>query len=200
MTNFKDLNRMVTEFNKIIAMASSTGGTEALEKIFRALPVDVPPVVVVQHMPSGFTKLFADRLNANHALEIKEAADGDYLMKGRVLLAPADYHMKLVRQCGKLGVRCFTGTKVHGVMPAADVLFESVADISRKNAVGVVLTGMGADGARGLMMMHSQGAKTIGQDKASCVVYGMPKVAKDIGAVDFELPLDQIANKIKMLI
>lgn len=194
--NFRDLAKLVDGNKKVIAIASSTGGTEALEKILRLLPVDIPPLVVVQHMPSGFTKLFADRLNAIYKLDIKEAETGDYLKQGQMLLAPADRHMRLVRQQGKLAAECFTGVKMHGVMPAADVLFESVANLVKANAIGVVLTGMGADGARGLMLMHNMGAKTIGQNAATCVVYGMPKVAKDLGAVDFEIPIEQIAGKI----
>jgi len=177
---------------KIIAIGSSTGGTNALEALLKALPENMPPLVVVQHMPSGFTKLFADRLNAIYKQDIKEAQTGDYLMRGRLLLAPADKHMKVIRRNGKLAVECFIGNRIHGVMPAADVLFESVADVVKSEAVGVILTGMGNDGARGLLKMKQTGCKVIGQDEASCIVYGMPKAAKDIGAVHYELPLDQI--------
>jgi two-component system chemotaxis response regulator CheB len=184
---------------KIIAIASSTGGTTAIEQILCDLPAHVPPMVMVQHMPSGFTKLFADRLNVTYKQEILEAKTGDYLQTGRLLIAPAGQHMKLVRQHGKLAVECFYGAKIHGVMPAADILFESAAELVKNAAIGVVLTGMGADGAKGLMQMHHAGAKTIGQNEATCVVYGMPKVAKNLGAVDFELPLDEIANKIMSL-
>lgn len=184
----------------IITIASSTGGTEALEKIFKELPSSVPPILVVQHMPSGFTKFFADRLNMICPMEVKEAANNDYLMKGQVLIAPADSHMTLVRRNSKLAVECFVGTKINGVMPAADVLFDSIAPIMRGNVVGVILTGMGADGARGMLKMHINGAKTIGQDKESCVVYGMPKVAHDLGAVDFQLPLVKIPEKIMSLV
>jgi two-component system chemotaxis response regulator CheB len=199
----RDLAKMVTvehSNKKIIAIASSTGGTTAIETIMKKLPADIPPVVMVQHMPSGFTKLFADRLNATFKQEILEAKTGDYLQTGRVLLAPADRHMKLVRQQGKFAVECYIGTKMHGVMPAADILFDSVAELAKANAVGVILTGMGADGARGLKQMHSAGAKTIGQNAESCVVYGMPKVARDLGAVEYELHLDKIAEKIMELI
>jgi two-component system chemotaxis response regulator CheB len=197
----RELNKMISKFDKqkIVAIASSTGGTNALETLLAALPADIPPIVVVQHMTSGFTKLFADRLNANNKQHIKEAVSGDYLMRGTFLLAPADRHMKLVRRGGHLAVECFVGQKIHGVMPAADILFESVAELVNGNAIGVVLTGMGADGARGLKLMRNAGAKTIGQDEASCVVYGMPKVAKDIGAITYELPLDRIAEKILQL-
>ena len=185
--------------NKVWAIASSTGGTEALEKILVALHPEIPPTVVVQHMPSGFTKLFADRLNKFCPMEVREAKNGDYLAKGLVLLAPADSHMIIMKQNEKLAVNCFVGSKIHGVMPAADVLFESVAEIMQSKAVGVVLTGMGTDGAKGLMQMHQKGARTICQDRETSVVYGMPKAAKELGAVEFELPLDQIAGKMLSL-
>jgi two-component system chemotaxis response regulator CheB len=197
----RELNKMISKHDKqkIVAIASSTGGTSALEVLLKDLPADIPPIVIVQHMTSGFTKLFAERLNSNYKQHIKEAETGDYLMRGTVLLAPADRHMKLIRREGRLAVDCFTGFKLHGVMPAADILFESVAELMKTEAVGVVLTGMGADGAKGLMLMRHAGAQTIGQDEASCVVYGMPKVAKDLGAVIHELPLDRIADKIMSL-
>jgi len=121
-------------------------------------------------------------------------------MKGQILIAPAGSHIRMVERSGKLAVDCFLGPKMHGVMPAADILFESIASISKRNAIGVILTGMGADGGRGMMLMHNAGAKTIGQDKETCVVYGMPKVAKDLGAIDYELPIDQIAGKILSLV
>lgn len=201
--HMRDLVKTVTgseRERKIIAIASSTGGTNALEKLLGDLPPDIPPIVLVQHMPSGFTKLFADRLNAKYKQEILEAQTGDYLQQGRLLMAPADRHMKLIRQNGKLAVECFIGKKIHGVMPAADVLFESVAELVKHNVVGVVLTGMGADGARGLLRMHNLGAKTIGQNEASCVVYGMPKAAKELGAISLEVHLDQMAEKIMSMV
>lgn len=197
---FKDMPKTVGPNNKIIAIAASTGGVEALEKVISELPTDVPPILLVQHMPSGFTSLFADRLNGMYPLNIKEAQTGDYLFRGQLLIAPAGSHMRLVERGGKLAVDCFLGSKLHGVIPSADVLFESVANIQRKNAIGVILTGMGADGGRGLMLMHNNGARTIGQNRETCVVYGMPKVAKDLGAVDFELPIDRIAAKILELV
>lgn len=197
----RDMVKMVNvnDRQKIIAIASSTGGTNALEDVIRKLPVDSPPIVIVQHMPSGFTKLFAERLDGLYKQEVKEAESGDYLMRGRILLAPADQHIRLVRKQGKIAVECFVGARIHGVMPAADILFDSVADIVKSNAVGVVLTGMGNDGARGLMQMRNVGCKNIGQNEATCVVYGMPKAAKDMGAIDFELPLFKIADKIMEL-
>jgi two-component system chemotaxis response regulator CheB len=197
----RELGKLVAAASdaKIVAVAASTGGTTAFESILKQLPSDAPPMVVVQHMPSGFTKLYAERLNTVYKQEIKEAVTGDYLMRGRILLAPAERHMKIIRQQGRYAVECFIGTKLHGVMPAADVLFDAVADVCKANAVGVVLTGMGSDGARGLLKMHNAGAKNIGQNEQTSVVYGMPKVAKGLGAIDYELPLEMIAEKIVSL-
>ena len=198
--SYKDVGKTVGINDKIIAVASSTGGVEAFEKVVSLLPKDVPPLLLVQHMPSGFTKFFADRLNNMYPQVIKEAKHGDFLMQGQILIAPAGNHMQLVKKQDKLAVDCFMGSKMHGVIPAADILFESIANIQRRNAVGVILTGMGADGGRGLMLMHNAGAKTIIQDEETCVVFGMPKVAKDLGAVDFELPINKIAGKIMALV
>jgi len=197
----RELIKMVGQHDgqKIVVIASSTGGTNALEDVFKMLPAEIPPILVVQHMPSGFTKLFAERLNSNLKQEIYEAQSGDYLMRGRILLAPADRHMRLVRHQGKLAVECFVGKRIHGVMPAADVLFESVAEVMKSNAVGVILTGMGSDGAKGLLQMRAAGCKNIGQDEATCVVYGMPKAAYDLGAIDHVLPLNNIADMIMRL-
>jgi two-component system chemotaxis response regulator CheB len=194
--NYSGMQRTVDANQKIVVVASSTGGTEVVERILKALPKDIPPILLVQHMPSGFTKFFATRLDSICPMEVHEAKDNDYLKKGLVLIAPADKHMRLVRRGSKLMVECYAGHKIHGVMPAADVLFESVAPIMRKNAIGVILTGMGADGARGLLLMHNHGAKTIGQNKESCVVYGMPKVAHDLGALDVQVHIDKIAETI----
>jgi len=197
----RDMAKMVSinDKQKIVVIASSTGGTNALEDIIRQLPVNSPPIVIVQHMPGGFTKLFAERLDGLYKQEVKEAESGDFLMRGRILLAPADQHIKLVKRQGKVAVECFVGTRIHGVMPAADILFDSVVDVVKSNAVGVVLTGMGNDGAKGLMHMRNIGCKNIGQNEATCVVYGMPKAAIDMGAIDFELPLFKIADKIMEL-
>jgi len=194
--NYQTIQKTVDITQKVVFVASSTGGTEAVERILKKLPTDIPPILIVQHMPSGFTKFFADRLNNICPMEIREAKDNDYVQKGLVLIAPADKHMRLVRRGAKLMVECFVGSKIHGVMPAADVLFESAAPLMRSNAIGVILTGMGADGARGLMLMRNSGAKTIGQDKESCVVYGMPKVASDLGALDVQVPLDKVSETI----
>ena len=200
IVNYKDVSKTVNASDKIVAIASSTGGVEALEKILAGLPAEMPPMLLVQHMPSGFTNFFANRLDGKYPLNIKEAQTGDFLMRRQLLIAPSGTHMKLVQKQGKLAVECFLGPKMHGVIPAADILFESIANILKKNAVGVILTGMGADGGRGLMLMHNNGAKTIGQNKETCVVYGMPKVAKDLGAIDYELPIDKIAGKILSLV
>jgi two-component system chemotaxis response regulator CheB len=150
-------------------------------------------------MPSGFTKLFAERLNNFYPMTIKEARNGDFVRAGQVLIAPADQHMSLVSDGNHLSVKCFVGQKVHAVMPAADILFESAAPILKTNAIGVVLTGMGSDGAKGLLLMHRYGAKTICQDETTSVVYGMPKAAYDLGAADFKLPIGEIAGKILQL-
>lgn len=198
--NYKDVAKTVSANDKVVVIASSTGGVEALERIISKFPVDFPPILLVQHMPSGFTKFFASRLDGKYPINIKEAQTGDYLLRGQMLVAPAGNHMQLVLKDGKLAVECFLGPKIHGVIPAADILFESVANILKMNAIGVILTGMGADGGRGLMLMHNNGAKTIGQNKETCVVYGMPKVAKDLGAIDYELPIDEIAGKILALV
>lgn len=190
---------IATTHTKLVAIASSTGGTEALEKVFRQIPANCPPMLVVQHMSTGFTKLFAERLNKFYPMTVKEAEKNDYVRSGQILIAPADSHMVLIKRGEQLLVDCFTGQKLHGVMPAADILFDSVATIMRHNAVGVVLTGMGEDGGRGLLQMHNLGAKTIGQDQKTSVVYGMPKVAYTLGAVDYQLPIDEIGRKIMTL-
>jgi len=194
--SMRDLVKMVETNQKIIAVGSSTGGTNALEYLLKNLPSDMPPMVAVQHMPSGFTQLFAERLNAIYRQEIREAQSGDFMMRGRLLIAPADRHIKLVRHQGKVAVECFVGNRIHGVMPAADILFDSVAEVMKREAVGVILTGMGSDGAKGLMKMRNAGCHTIGQNEESCVVYGMPKAAKDIGAVEHELHLEKIPEMI----
>ena len=194
-----DIIKPLDENQKIIVIASSTGGTEALDTIFRSLPGDVPPILVVQHMASGFTQLFAGRLDKVCKPNIKEAVNNDILKIGQILIAPSGQHMKLTRRGGRLMVECFYGPKVHGVIPAADLLFESVASIMQRNAVGVVLTGMGSDGAQGLMQMRRMGADTLGQDQATSVIYGMPKAAYDMGAVGRQLPLKQIGPAMLLL-
>ena len=182
--------------NKIVAIGASTGGTEALKDVLMALPRNAPGTVVVQHMPANFTGAFAARLNTLCAMEIREACNGDSIVPGVVLIAPGDYHMVVRRSGARYYVEIGSGDKVSGHRPSADVLLNSVAKIAGANAIGVILTGMGGDGARGLLAMRNAGAKTIGQDEASCVVYGMPKVAYDIGAVEKQLPLLKVAQGI----
>ncbi|HPU98018.1 MAG TPA: chemotaxis response regulator protein-glutamate methylesterase [Candidatus Hydrogenedentes bacterium] len=184
---------------KVIAIGASTGGTEALTALLRVLPADAPGIVIVQHMPEHFTRSFADRLNQLCAVEVKEAANDDTVMPGRVLIAPGNYHMLLRRSGARYYVEVKSGPLVSRHRPSVDVLFKSTAQTAGRNAVGVILTGMGRDGAEGMKMMHDAGAKTIAQDEASCVVFGMPKEAIALGGVDFVLPLNQIAQKMLRL-
>ncbi len=182
--------------NKVIAIGASTGGTEALKKVLSRFPPTIPGVVVVQHMPPNFTTAFAERLNGLCAIEVKEAADGDAVLPGRALIAPGNYHMLLKRSGARYYVCVKTGPMVCHQRPAVDVLFKSTADYAGANAVGVILTGMGSDGARGMVKMKEAGARTIGQNEESCVVYGMPKEAAKMGAVDKEVTLDRVAQEI----
>jgi two-component system chemotaxis response regulator CheB len=184
----------------IIAMGASTGGTEAIAQVVRGLRKDIPGVVMVQHMPKGFTQMYADRLNNEGAVSVKEAKSGDMVKPGQVLLAPGDKQMRIVKINGIYQVECRPGPKVSGHCPSVDVLFESVAKIAGANAIGVLMTGMGSDGANGLLAMRRAGAHTIGQDEKTCVVYGMPKVAYEIGAVEIQAPIEQISNKIHYLL
>lgn len=182
--------------NKIIAIGASTGGTEATLEVLKKLPADMPGIVVTQHMPAGFTKMYADRLNRICALSVKEAENGDRLSDGKVLIAPGDFQMKVHKDSKGYYVTCKPGEKVSGHRPSVDVLFASVAETAGKHAIGVILTGMGKDGADNLLKMHRAGAFTIGQDQESCVVYGMPKVAYDIGGVDVQSDVEDIASVI----
>lgn len=186
--------------NKIIAIGASTGGTVALAELIGSFPKDMPGVVIVQHMPSGFTDSFAKRLNSMSEVEVKEAQDGDIIGKGRVLIAPGDIHMVVRRDGGNYRVKLGTGDKVSGHRPSVDVLFNSVASHVGANAIGVLLTGMGSDGAKGMLKMKASKARTIVQDEKSSVVWGMPKVAYEIGAADFVEPLDAIVTKIVSLL
>ena len=182
--------------NLVIAMGASTGGTEALYTVIRELHKDIPGIVMVQHMPVGFTAMYAERLNNECEVDVKEAKSGDVVKAGQVLLAPGDKHMRLVKVNGVYQVECRTGPKVSGHCPSVDVLFESVAKTAGKDAIGVLMTGMGRDGAQGLLEMRKRGAITIGQDESTCVVYGMPKEAYEIGAVNYQVPVGQIAQKL----
>ncbi|HOP99422.1 MAG TPA: chemotaxis response regulator protein-glutamate methylesterase [Acetivibrio clariflavus] len=182
--------------NKILAIGASTGGTEVIYSVLKAMPRDIPGTVIVQHMPPVFTKMYSERLNNNCAMEVKEAETGDKVLPGRVLIAPGEHHM-IVKKAGNIYVvECFKGEKVNGHCPSVDVLFESVAKAAGKDAIGVILTGMGGDGAKGLLAMRKSGAHTIGQDEQSCVVYGMPKVAYEIGAVERQVSLESIPKAV----
>ncbi len=176
----------------IIAMGASTGGTEALYNILTSLPAQMPGIVIVQHIPPLFSRMFAERLNDNTRLNVKEADNGDWVEPGKVLIAPGDQHMSIKKIGNKYKVNVYKGEKVSGHCPSVDVMFDSVATAAGKNAIGVILTGMGSDGAKGLLNMRQMGAKTIGQNESSSVVYGMPRVAFEIGAVEKVAPLQKI--------
>lgn len=179
----------------VIAIGASTGGTEATLQVLQQLPADIPGIVVTQHMPKGFTKMYAERLNRLCRMEVKEAEDGDIIRRGHAFIAPGgDLQMKVERKDGNYAIRCYPGEKVSGHRPSVDVLFESVANTAKRDAVGIILTGMGHDGAEGLLKMRKAGAYTIGQDKVSCVVYGMPMVAYDIGGVCVQASCSSIAS------
>lgn len=187
--------------DKIVAIGASTGGTEAIATVLKEFGPDIPGVLVVQHMPPGFTEMYAKRLDDQCRVRVKEAKSGDLVVPGQVLIAPGgDAHMHLVKKNGTYQVVNRTGPKVNGHCPSADVLFESVAAVAGDKAVGIILTGMGGDGAKGLLAMRQAGAKTIGQDESTCIVYGMPKVAYDIGAVEYQEKLADIAKRAYMLL
>lgn len=181
---------------KIIAIGASTGGTDALKTVLTRMPVNSPGIVVVQHMPANFTKAFADRLNELCQIKVKEAEDNDSVTQGSALIAPGNFHMIFRRSGARYFVQIKTGPPVHHQRPAVDVLFKSTAKYAGANAVGAILTGMGADGAAGLLEMKRAGAKTIAQDEKTCVVFGMPKEAIKLGAADKVVPLDQVADQI----
>lgn len=195
-----DHRAMARTTDKIVAIGASTGGTEALRVILEALPPDCPPTIIVQHMPEHFTAAFARRLDSLCAVSVKEARDGDSMLRGHVLIAPGNLHTLLHRSGANYRVEVKTGPLVTRHRPSVDVLFRSVARTAGKNAVGVIMTGMGDDGAIGLKEMREAGALTIGQDEASCVVYGMPKEAMKAGGVENEVPLDRIATAILRLV
>jgi two-component system chemotaxis response regulator CheB len=182
--------------HQVVAIGASTGGTQAIETLLRQLPVNTPGMLVVQHMPPGFTTTFAARLDQLCAIEVREAADGDVVVPGLALIAPGAHHMVLERSGARYQVRIKDGPPVHHQRPSVDVLFHSVARHAGRNAVGALLTGMGSDGAKGLLAMHQAGAHTIAQDEESCVVFGMPREAIDLGAADEVLHLDRIPHAI----
>ena len=186
--------------NKIIAIGASTGGTEALKVVLTGMPPNAPGTLVVQHMPANFTTSFAERLNELSAMTIKEAKDGDSLVNGVALLAPGNYHMLLKRSGARYYVQVKKGPLVHHQRPAVDVLFHSVADYAGSNAIGVTLTGMGSDGALGLLKMKEAGARTVAQDEKSCVVFGMPKEAIKLSAADKVVPLNSVGKTVLNMI
>jgi len=182
--------------HQILAIGASTGGTVALERILRAMPPNAPGTVITQHMPEMFTQYFANRLDQVTQVEVREGAEGDSVVPGVVLIAPGNKHMLLKRSGARYYVSVRDGPRVNRHRPSVDVMFRSVAQTAGKNAVGVILTGMGGDGAQGLLEMRQAGARTLGQDEASCVVFGMPKVAIDLGAVEKVVALDAMAKEI----
>jgi two-component system chemotaxis response regulator CheB len=179
----------------IIGLGASTGGTEATLEVMKRLPEDIPGMVIVQHMPTGFTKMYAERLNKLCRMEVREAKDGDEVKRGLALIAPADLQCRVLRNAlGGYRVRCQPGERISGHRPSVDALFHSMAQNVRCQMYGIIMTGMGRDGASGLLAMRKKGAYTIGQDEESSVVYGMPRVAYDIGAVTVQAPCKDIAN------
>ena len=194
-TRFVATRRPLAEStDKIIAIGASTGGTEAVSSVLRQFPADMPGVVVVQHMPAGYTRRFADRLDEDCTMHVKEAELGDRVQAGTVLLAPGDRHITVHRQGGFYRIELGDQDRICGHRPSVDVLFESVAKEVGANAVGVILTGMGRDGAGGLLAMRTAGAHTVAQDEATSVVFGMPKVAIEKGGAERVAPLDEIAT------
>jgi len=187
---------MAETTNKILAIGASTGGVQALSCVLSQLPTNCPGVVVVQHMPAKFTASFAERLDRECAVEVREAQNGDHVIPGQVLIAPGGFHMCLCRSGAIYYVEVKDGPLVCRQKPSVDVLFESVAKYAGANAVGAILTGMGEDGASGLLSMRKAGARTIAQDEASCVVFGMPKEAIEMGAAEIITPLQNVAGQL----
>lgn len=189
---------------EIIAIGSSTGGVEALAAILPKLRPPLPPIVIVQHIPAGFSKMFADRMNKESYITVKEGEDGEIIQPSHAYIAPGGIHMKLIKINNTLQIKCFMAPPVHSCRPAVDILFHSVAELAGAAALGVILTGIGHDGAAGLLAMKNQGAFTLGQDEATSAVYGMPKSAFECGAVMKQIPLagmafaiTSIANKVR---
>jgi two-component system chemotaxis response regulator CheB len=182
---------------QIILLGASTGGTEALKEVLSRLPADLPPICIVQHIPSAFCGAFAKRLNEVCPFEVREARDGDVLRRGLALVAPGDFHM-ILRKTGDqgYGISLKQGPKIHFCRPSVDVLFESAAPLVGRRAVAGILTGMGADGAEGLLKLRQAGARTFAQDQKTCVVYGMPRVAVELGAAEHIIALEKIAEHI----
>ncbi|WP_246615581.1 protein-glutamate methylesterase/protein-glutamine glutaminase [Clostridium thailandense] len=192
----KRKNSLIRTTNKIIAIGASTGGTEALRDVLEKMPVTIPPIIIVQHMPEHFTRSFAQRLNQICDIQVKEAEDREILSPGKALIAPGNRHMELRRSGAMYYVHLHNGPKVFHQRPSVDILFQSVAKYAGKNAIGAILTGMGKDGAAGLLDMRNEGAYTIAQDERSCVVFGMPKEAIELGGVSKIASLDNIVDEI----
>ena len=185
---------------KLVAMGSSTGGVEALAAILPKLKPPFPPIVIVQHIPAGFSRMFAERMNRESALTVKEGEDGEIIKPDCAYIAPGGLHMKLIKLNEVLQIKCFMAPPVHSCRPAVDILFYSVAELVGAEALGVILTGIGHDGAAGLLAMKQQGALTLGQDEATSAVYGMPKSAFERGAVVKQLPLDGMPLAISSIV
>lgn len=182
--------------NKPVAIGSSTGGTQALEHVLTQLPADAPGIAIVQHMPERFTAMYASRLDGICAMNVREAKSGDRIERGVALIAPGGKHMQVRKQGGQYYAEVISGPPVNRHCPAVDVLFKTMAECAGADALGIIMTGMGDDGARGLLAMHQAGARTLAQDEASCVVFGMPKEAIKLGAADAVIPLDRVAGEI----
>ena len=185
---------MIKTTDRLIAVGASTGGTEALKDFLMAMPANTPGIVIVQHMPEKFTRSFAERCDQLCTIRVKEAEEGDRVLLGHALIAPGNFHMTVGRNGAQYFVKILSGAPVNRHRPSVDVLFDSVAESAGRNAVGVIMTGMGADGAQGLLRMRRAGARTIAQDESTCVVFGMPKEAIELGAAETVLPLPRIAG------
>lgn len=195
ITTKSALNSKIS-YHKLIAIGASTGGTEAIFSLLKQLPKDIPGIVIVQHIPPVFSKMFAERLNMQTHFKVKEAVNADVIEKNHIYLAPGDKHMRVINKNNKLQLKVYEGDKVNGHCPSVDILFTSVAKIVGEHAIGVILTGMGYDGAKGIAMMKRNGAITLGQDEKSCVVYGMPKVAYEIGGITKQISLEFMGSRI----
>lgn len=182
--------------DKIILIGASTGGTIALTYLLKQFPSNMPGTVIVQHMPAGFTGRFAERLNEECSINVKEAQDGDVIKQGQVLIAPGGVHLKIVKKGKDYAVETFDGPRLHGVIPSVDYLYLSGAEVLKEKAIGVILTGMGDDGAKAMAQLQVSGAYTIAQDKESSLIYGMPAAAVEAGGVSVSLPLDKITEEI----
>ncbi len=184
----------------VIGIGASTGGTTAITKIVNAFPPNMPGTVIVQHMPPNFTRMFADKLNETAKVNVKEAVDGERIIAGHIFIAPGGFHMKVNGSRGEYFLKCYKGKKVNRHCPSVEVLFDSIAKNVGKNAIGVMLTGMGSDGAKGMLAMRERGARTIAQDEKSCIVFGMPNEAFKLGGVEKLVSLDNITSTLLKLL